>query len=165
MLIFLLIIITINDKIVLMEVFMKKGILLSLLIGIIFITTGCAGKNAKLVCTQTTSGVDITFNVDFKGNTVQSIDFGYDMDLSKYTDSQITAIGKQDFCTRVKSSMSQYKDAFLNCDQSIENKHLVVKSALDVDKISNSLLGKKASPKSAKTELEKVGYSCTIQEK
>ena len=99
---------------------MRSKILLG--IGIAFllvVTVGCS-KDSKLVCTQKTSGVDIVFNIGFKGNTIEDMDFSYDMDLSNYSDLQISAIEKQDFCSSVKSTMSQYKDAFTDCKQSVD---------------------------------------------
>ena len=145
-----------------MEVSMKKGILLSLLLVAVILVSGCTKKSSKLVCTQTASGVDITFNVDFDGKTVKNMDFSYDMDLSSYSDTQISAVGKQDFCTRVKSLMSSFSEAFKDCKQDISNKHLKVSAALDVNKISDSALNV-SSPDAAKKELEKIGYSCTIK--
>lgn len=142
---------------------MKKGILLSLLLAVVVLSTGCAKKDVKLVCTQTASGVDVTFNVDFSGKVITNMDFAYDMDLSNYSDAQVEAIGKQDFCSRVKSSMSTFKDAFADCKQEISSKHLNVKAELDVDKVAKSYLNKITKPESAKAELEKVGYTCTIQ--
>lgn len=140
----------------------KSGIILGAA-AIILLSAGCVNQEKKIVCTQTASGVDITFNVDFKGNTVESMDFKYDMDLSKYSDTQIEAVGKKDFCDVVKGSMTAYKDAFKNCDQKIEDKHLLVVSDLDVDKIASSEKDKMGSPEATKTALEKQGYNCTIE--
>lgn len=140
----------------------KSKILLTLVLSVVLLT-GCAKKDAKLTCTQTSSGVDIEFNVGFKGNTIQTMDFNYDMDLSSYTDTQIEAIGKQDFCTTVKNYMSSFKDAFSNCDQDIVDKHLKVNSVLDVNKITKSYFEKISSPTSAKKELEAEGYKCVIK--
>ena len=142
----------------------KKSIILAVsAFALILFVTGCGSKKATLVCTQTTSGVDITFNVGFKGNTITTMDFDYDMDLSKYSDTQIEAVGKQDFCTSVKNSMGSYKNAFTDCDQDITNKHLKVSSKLDVDKIAKTVLDKMTSPESAKKELETQGFKCTIK--
>lgn len=140
----------------------SKFILLSVITCVILISTGCSQKESKLKCTQTASGVDINFNVSFKGRLIETMDFDYDMDLSKYSDVQIEAIGKQDFCSNVKSSMSQYKNAFTDCKQEITDKHLKVYSVLDVDKIAKNLLDKMSSAEAAKKELEKQGYKCTI---
>lgn len=142
---------------------MKKGIIaLTAIVGMMLLT-GCAAKESKLVCTQTASGVDVGFNVGFKGNTVDTLDLTYDMDLSSYSDTQISAIEKQDFCTRVKNSMSQFKDAFTDCKQDITDKKLNVSAKLDIDKVAKSFLDKKTTPKAAKTSLEKAGYTCTIE--
>ena len=142
----------------------KNRILLTLVLVLsVVLLSGCTKKDAKLTCTQTSSGVDIEFNVGFKGNTIQTMDFNYDMDLSNYSDTQITAIGKQDFCTTVKNYMSSFKDAFTNCDQDIVDKHLKVNSVLDVNKIVKSYLQKISSPAAAKKELEAEGYKCVIK--
>ena len=143
---------------------MKKGTLI-FAISLFMITllfSGCS-TNKKLSCTQTSSGVDITFNVGFKGNTINSMDFAYDMDLSSYTDEQISYLKNMDFCSTVKSSVSDYKDAFVDCKQNIENKQLKVTSKLDVDKIAKNTLSKIKSVNSAKKELESQGFKCTIK--
>lgn len=142
---------------------MKKcKIILTVVLSAILLT-GCQAKESKLECTQTSSGVDVGFNVGFKGNTIDTLDLSYDMDLSKYSDTQITAIGKQDFCTRIKSSMTQVKEAFTDCKQDISDKKLHVSAKLDIDKVSKSFLDKKTTPKAAKKSLEDVGYTCTIK--
>ena len=131
---------------------------------VVLISSGCGlSKNQNLVCKQTASGVDIQFNVGFKGNMVSSMDFSYDMDLSSYSDLQINAIKGQDFCNVVKSSMSEYSNAFTNCNQNIEDKHLKVSAAFDVNKITKNVLDKFTSPKATKTELEKQGYVCEFK--
>ena len=136
---------------------MKKSITLFGVIAFaILLTTGC-GKT-KLVCKQKVSGLDITFNVGFNGDKVESVDFGYDMDVSKYSDSMIKLLEKQDFCNKVKTSMSQYKSAFANCKQSTKNKHIIIKSAFNVKKLTKNQF---ASVDKTKKELEKEGYKCT----
>ena len=66
-----------------------------LLAGIlVLLITGCSAKESKLTCTQTTSGVDVIFTIDFKGNVIENMDINYNMDLSKYSDAQITAVAK-----------------------------------------------------------------------
>ena len=139
---------------------MKKSIaLLGIATFAVLLATGCGGKT-KLVCTQKQSGVDIEFNVGFNGNKVESLDFNYDMDLSKYSDSQIKLIEKRDFCSLVKLSMSGYKDAFTGCKQNVVKKHLKVVSKLDIDKIAKSEKDKLTSADEAKKALEKQGYKC-----
>ena len=122
---------------------------------------GC-GKEKMLNCKTTTSGVDVGFNVKFTGNRIDDIDITYDMDLSSYSDIHIQAVGKQDFCKVIKSSMPQYKEAFEDCKQDITNKKLHVSAELDIDKIAKNELQKFSSVKSAKSGLEKVGYTCEI---
>ena len=143
----------------------KSKIILAFVLtfSVLFIA-GCSQKESKLVCTQTTSGIDIEFNVGFKGNVIKSMDFNYDMDLSKYSDTQIKAIGKQDFCSTVKNYMSQFKDAFSNCKQDIgSDKHLKVAADFEVDKLTKSYLDKISTPAKTKKELEASGYKCTIK--
>ena len=144
---------------------MKKSLMGVVVIALVAVlVTGCGNKETKLVCTQEQSGVDITFNVGFKGNTLETMDFSYNMDLSSYTDAQIDAVKKEDFCSAVKSSMSEYSNAFTDCKQDINSKkQLVVNSVLDVDKIAKTELEKMASPDDTKKALEDQGYSCTIK--
>ena len=141
---------------------MKKGIALAMALVMAFLLTGCSGKST-LVCTQTQSSVDITFNVGFDGNKISSMDFGYDMDVSKYSDAQLKILEKKDFCSVVKLTMSAYKDAFTKCGQKISDKHLNVDAVLDVNKIAKSERDKMTSVDEAKKALEKQGYKCTIK--
>lgn len=142
---------------------MKKGLLLIVMVAVVTVlVTGC-GVSKKLVCKQKASGVDITFNVGFQGSKVKNMDFSYDMDLSKYSDTSIAMIKKQDFCKLVKSSMEDYRDAFTSCKQKITDKHLRVDSVLDPDKISKNAEKIMTSPSKAKKELEKTGYTCEIK--
>ena len=144
---------------------MKKGkyLLFSGLIAVSLLVAGCGPKETKLICTQNQNGLDIVFNIGFKGNKVDSMDFDYNMDLSSYNDTQIDAISKQDFCEVVKSYMTEYKEAFTSCNQKIESKELKVSSVLDVDKIAENEKEKMGTPEATKEELEQQGYSCTIK--
>ncbi len=143
---------------------LSKRILGIALVCGLFLLSGCSlTKESKLLCKTSQSGVDVQFNVDFVGKRINGINIVYDMDLSKYNDTQIEAVGKQDFCDVVKTSMSQYKDAFNNCNQAIENKKLHVTADLDVDKLAKNELEKFASVDDAKTGLEAVGYTCTVE--
>ena len=143
---------------------MKKYGVILMVVVLSLVLVGCStGNKKKLVCTQNASGVDIEFNVGFVGNSIKTIDFNYDMDLSSYTDEQIGLLKEQDFCTSVKSAMSSYKDAFTDCKQNITDKHLKVSSVLDVDKIAKNILDKMTTPAKTKKELEKEGYKCTVK--
>lgn len=141
-------------------------VLVVLMVLVVLTTSGCVlgiGGRKKLVCKQNSNGVDIQFNVGFRGNKIETMDFSYDMDLSSYNDLQINSIKEQDLCASIKTSMSEYSAAFANCKQDIANKHLRVDAEFDVDKLTNSVLDKYASPKSAKVELEKQQYVCEFE--
>lgn len=141
----------------------RSKLIIFFIIFSVIIITGCSTKEAKLICKQTANNVDVEYNVGFKGNIIDTMSFNYVMDLSSYTDLQINAISNSDFCTTVKNSMADYKNAFTNCNQKIEDKHLKVEALLDVDKISKNAIGKMASPEKGKEALEEVGYTCTIE--
>ena len=141
---------------------MKKICLAAAVVLFTLLLAGC-GKKQTLSCSQAPEGVEVVFNVDFKGNVVTGMDFHYNVDLSGYTDEQIESIGKQDFCVTVKESMSNYKEAFTDCKSSIADKHLKVDSILDVDKVATDEKDKMTSIDAAKTELEKQGYACVIK--
>lgn len=143
---------------------MKKYGVILMVVVLSLVLVGCsAGNEKKLVCTQTASGVDIEFNVGFVGNSIKTIDFNYDMDLSSYNSSQLKLFEKQDFCKIVKEAMTEYKSAFKSCKQSIKNKHLKVYSVLDVHKLSNDISKKMTTPEKGKKALEKTGYKCKIK--
>ena len=59
--------------------------------------------------------------------------------------------------------MKDYANAFASCNQDVENKHLVVKAELDVDKLAGNAINKKTSPDAAKGELEKQNYVCNFE--
>lgn len=130
--------------------------------------TGCSFSKVKseLNCKQSLeqSGIkiDIDFNVDFLGNVIEDIDFSYDMDLTKFNDLQIAAVEKTDLCSTVKSAMSQYKEAITGCEQNIKNKHIIVELDMDVNKVAKTPFQKISKPSDAKEELEKGGYTCTL---
>ena len=144
---------------------MKNVKMLIALFAVLLLVSGCAPKESRLECTQNASGVDVGFNVDFKGSVIKDINITYDMDLAKYNDTQIKAIEKQDFCKIVKEAMSDYEKGFNNCTQNVENKKLNVKANIDINKISKSLLDSIQKPDDAKTEIEDQGYKCNLIEK
>ena len=162
---------------------MKKFFIGALVFVLAIMLTGCSlTKNAKSVkntiekrikteskaeldCKQqvTESGlaVDIDFNVDFVNNIIKDIDFTYDMDLSSYNDQQVEAVSNTDLCTVVKDAMPTYKDAFTDCKQRVENKHILIESELDIDKIAKNELEKISKPEAAKKDLEEqVNLKC-----
>ena len=141
---------------------MKKGFLsLALVLGAVLCLTGCGlgNKPATLTCTQKVSTVDVELVSNFVGNKIESMSMKYDMDLSKYSDTLVNTIGKQDYCKTVQNAMSQY--TLVNCQQTIENKHMIVSAGIDPSKISSKDLT--GSPSATKAELEKQGYTCTLK--
>lgn len=143
---------------------MKKKYFVIILLLVVCVVTGCVSfGNKKLVCKQSASGVDVVFNIDFNGNTINKMYFSYDVDMSSRGQSSIDAITKQDFCNIVKNSMKEYSNAFASCNQNVENKHLVVNAELDVDKLVGNAINKKTSPNVAKSELEKQNYTCNFE--
>lgn len=138
---------------------MKKKILsLVLVLGTIFVLTGC-GKASTIVCSQKVGSINVEINADFTGNKVKRMGLKYVMDNSKYSDTYAETIAKQDLCKTVKSSMSSQFE-LVDCKQSVDGKVVTITSDIDITKMkSSSLTG---SPAATKTELEKQGYSCTL---
>ncbi len=142
---------------------MKKGILFSVAVVCLLLLAGCGNSKSKLNCKMTVSGVDIDLNVGFTGNNIDAMDLKYYMDLSSYSDIQVDAIKKQDFCNSVKNVMGDLKESFSNCKQNVEDKKLSVTADFDIDKISDDKKKKMQSPDDAKNDLEKTGYKCTLE--
>lgn len=140
---------------------MKKKILsLVLVLGTVFILTGCGNKPSTIVCSQKVSNINVEINADFIGNKVKKMGLKYDMDYSNYSDSVVSTIAKKDYCSTVKSTMaSQF--TLVNCKQTTNGKNIVITSDIDISKLSSSSLT--GSPSATKTELEKQGYSCTLK--
>lgn len=138
---------------------MKKVLSLALVLGAVLCLTGCGNKPSTLECSQKVSTVDVTLTTNFVGNKVNSMSMKYSMDLSKYSDTLVNTIGKQDYCSTVQKAMSQY--TLVDCKQSIENKIMVVTSGIDISKMSSSDLT--GSPAKTKEALEKQGYTCTLK--
>lgn len=141
---------------------MKKGILLFGIAGACLLLTGC-GNKATLKCNMNSSGVDINFNIDFKGNSIDAMDLKYAMDLSDFSDSQIDILKNQDLCSGLKEDMDEFKDAFADCKQELNDKKLNISAKFNVDKISSEKRDKMQTPEDAKKDLESSGYKCTIE--
>ena len=140
---------------------MKKKILsLVLVLGTVFALTGCGNKPSTLVCSQKVSNINVEINANFAGNKVKSMGLKYDMDYSKYSDTYVETVSKQDFCKTVTSAMSS-QFTLVDCKQTTNGKNIVIKSGIDISKLSSSSLT--GSPSATKTELEKQGYSCTLK--
>ncbi len=139
---------------------MKKILSILLVLGVVFCLTGCGlGKPSTLDCTQKISFAEIELTANFVGKKVTSMSMKYDMDLSKYSDSIVNTMASQDYCTSVQKRLSQYTLA--DCSQTVENKHIILKSGIDINNIKKTqLIG---SPEATKVELEKQGYTCTLK--
>ena len=138
---------------------MKKVLSLVLVIGAVLCLAGCGNKPSTLDCSMKVSTVDVNLVTNFTGNKVTNMNMKYSMDLSKYSDTMVSAIAKQDYCSTVQKAMSQY--TLVDCKQSVENKIMVVTSGIDISKMSKADLT--GSPAATKEALEKQGYSCTLK--
>ena len=156
---------------------MKKLMFLSTLLFAI-VLTGCSnnqnsGGNDKpvqvikrLTCSQKVQTVvDVNMIADFNDSGLAYLGFEYKMELGSYTDEQIKAIGAVDMCGTVKATLGTLKDAFTNCKQSVENKALNITADFDLNKLVGSDISKTTSIDTAKEQLEKQNYSCTISNK
>jgi len=150
---------------------MKKRFLIFgvIMMAISLLITGCDAtetvqKEQLLHCKANSEGVDVIFNVSFKGNRISNMNLVYEMDLSDIEDDRIEAAKSEDYCKIVKESLSQYESAFKNCSQDISNKKLSVTSDLDIDKMDASESVKFGTIDNAKKGLEEVGYTCTVEE-
>lgn len=138
---------------------MKKGLIFVVLFAMVIVLTGCGKKASTLTCNMKVSSVDVELQANFTGKKVTAMSMKYDMDVSNYSDNTIETIAKQDYCSTVQKSMSQF--TLVGCAQKVENKHLIVTSGIDMDKIAKSdLVG---SPEETKKELEGQGYTCTLK--
>ncbi len=138
---------------------MKKILSLVLVLGAVLCLAGCGNKPSTLTCTQKVSTVDVELTANFIGKKVTAMDMKYTMDLSKYSDTVVAAIGKQDYCSTVASAMSQF--TLVGCKQTIENKVMVVTSGIDLTNMKSSDLT--GSPAATKSALEAQGYTCTLK--
>ena len=141
---------------------MKKVGHLLVALMLVVLLAGCT-KTTKMTCNIKQGTVDLDYNLEFKGNMISKMSLKYVMDLSSYTDSQMELVEKQDFCSEIKKSMSQYEQGFENCNQKRDGKKIVIYTDINPDKITDSALDKMGSIDETKTELEKIGYKCTIK--
>ena len=147
---------------------MKKIFYGALILCLTFVLTGCdfsfsfnKDKEETVTCKQSQEGVDVYMYVNVKGEHVTGMSFKYEMDLSSYTDEQINLVQQNDFCTIVKSSLSQYANGFADCNYGInDDKVLVVDAKLDVNNIDG--MDEKTNSKEIKDGFEKQNYICEI---
>ena len=114
-----------------------------------------------VVCTQSSSGVDIEMTTKLTDNHISAMSVSWEMSLATYNEAQIESVSKQDFCLTVKQSMAQY--SFASCKQSIIGKTLVINAEIDVDAITDQSFKGSATPLEIENALEKVGYTCIIK--
>ena len=140
---------------------MKKNLFLVVILLLVVTITGCNEKKKELVCTTNVSGIKVGFNYTFKGNKIININYVYDTDFTENDNGDPTK--DKDFCPIIKKSLSDYQDAYKNCNQKYENKHLIVTIELDKDKINDNIKDKLTTIDSTKNYLELSGYSCEIK--
>ena len=145
---------------------MKKVAFLGILIITLFLT-GCGNnvKTQKLICNQKKKTIDVNMIADFTDGEITYFGLEYSMDLSGISDSQIDLVNKKDMCQVVKTSISQYTDAFKNCKQAKENKTIKVTADFDLEKIINTDSKEKATMAALKEKIEKEDFSCVIEDK
>lgn len=119
--------------------------------------------STKVVCKQTTSGVDIVFTTTLANSKITNMDLMYTMSLASYSDEQIKVLNNQDFCTTIKNSMTGYTNAFENCHQTISSKTLIITADFAVDRITDSSIRNSTTAYEFKSGMETAGYTCTIE--
>ena len=142
---------------------MKKIFVFVIALFMVISLSACGKKEQKLMCKQLIDGVNVSLNVDFKGNMIQNMDFAYYSDLTEYKDDVIETLKKQDFCEVIKGSMPDYAEAFRDCKYTVQNKELNITAGFDVDKIAKTELDKMGSIEAGKESLEASGYTCEIK--
>ena len=138
---------------------MKKYLSLLFVAIAVLCLTGCGNKPASLVCSKTSGSNKIILTSNFVGNNLKSMGLAYDVDYSKYSDTFVTAVEKQDFCKKVSSLM--YKYTLVDCKQKVENKHMIVTSGIDMSKFTKEETT--GSPALTKEAMEKQGYTCELK--
>lgn len=138
---------------------MKKGLIILSIFAMVFVLTGCGNKPSTLTCTMKVSSVNVELTANFTGKKVTAMGMKYDMDVSNYSDSTIDSIAKQNYCSTVQKSMSAF--TLTDCKQKVEDKHVIVTSGIDLNKMDKSQLV--GSPEETKKALETQGYTCTLK--
>ena len=97
--------------------------------------------------------------LNFKDDKIDAMGLKYTMDLSNYSDAQISAISAQNLCTTVQAAMGTYSQAFTNCKQNMEDKNLVITADFDLDKVPGAKEDNSTKEEILKS-LETQGYKC-----
>lgn len=142
---------------------MKKVLMVLTIFMGALLMTGCFGKTQKLNCSREEDNMKIDMNFTFKGDKATGLVLNYKLDLSAYSDIQIEAIEEQDFCSVLKSSLSEYGNAFNNCKQKVENRSLYVTTDIEIDELSEGVRNSMTSIEAAKSSMESASYTCTTK--
>ena len=144
---------------------MKKVVSVLLVFVFAICLSGCGNKKLSLECKRNAQGVDITLSTSVVGNLAASMNINYFSNLSNRTDEEIASFEKQDFCSAIKESMPDYKDAFGECKSKIDKtkKDLNIDIKIDVDKLGKNKSDKMGDVETMKESFEAQGYSCTIK--
>ncbi len=146
---------------------MKKYIFSFVIICVCLLTVGClSNKATKVTCSTTTSGIEVSMNFtylegkkmyDEKGSLLAT------MDLSKYNETQINALKKQDFCAAFLKGLGRLEAAFANCEQQVTSEQLKLTADVNMKTAEDKGLFKQ---KIDKEDIEKYfsGYNCTYGE-
>lgn len=138
---------------------MKKVFLFSALVAVMLLTACSSTK--RVVCNQKVSIVDVDMFMDFKGEKLSGMGLKYTMDLSSYSDEQISELKSQNLCSNVQAAMGTYASAFTNCKQEMSGKNLIITADFILEKLPGYEEGKNEGIDKSIQELENQGYKCT----
>ena len=138
---------------------MKKILSSILVLGAIICLAGCGNKPSTLTCTKSSGSNKMAISANFMGNSLKSMAVSYDLDYSKYSDSLVSTLEKQDFCKKLSTAFYQY--TLINCTQKVENKHMIVNAGVDMNGFTKQQ--KTGSPELTKQQIEKSGFTCELK--
>lgn len=144
----------------------SKILLVAVVAAMALVATGCGSKkgNTKtLDCKTQSSGVDVQLLLNYNDSKLDTFKVNYVMDLSQYSDEQISALETQDFCSVVSSAFGEYGMAFTGCKQNISDKKLNVNTDIDYNKLGEATVSELGKIDTAKSGFESAGYTCTIK--
>ena len=142
------------------RVFMSVAVIL-----VCALVVGCGNKTSKVVCSTTTSGIDIKMNFTYNDGKKMYEDAGSmvaTMDLSKYTEAQRSAIEKQDLCKTFLNGLGKLQPAFSNCKQEITKKALTLTADVSMKTAEEKNLFELKMEKN-KIEDYFSGYNCSYE--
>ena len=137
---------------------MKRAVLFSSLF-LALILTGC-GNSKKLVCSQKVSYVNVDTHMEFKDDILSKMWLEEKLDLTSFSDTQITELENSNICDEVKKSIPQFSEAFTNCKHNISNKTLTVNANIDIDLLYKNSDKKQVKYDEAKSNYESQGFTC-----